>query len=78
MYLHSQFEDSSLFLSKEDGDFLNERQSVWILYDDRIDKAPNQPLEYFDCMRVLVRGHSMRTSAESGVSSRGYQRRANL
>jgi hypothetical protein len=55
-YLHVQFEDERLYLSKEDADFLNGKHSLWISYSDQLSKRPNRPLDYFDCKRVLVIG----------------------
>jgi hypothetical protein len=71
-YLHNQFEDTALYLSKEDADFLNGKQSVWIEFGDEIDKDPNKPLEYFDCKRVLIEGiFDKNMGGHMGLSSAG-------
>ena len=55
-YLHNQFEDSTLYLSKEDADYLNGRQGIWLVWGDKMKTEPNKRGEYFDCKRVLVEG----------------------
>lgn len=59
-YLHNKFEDSGLYLSKEDADYLVCTNSLWIQYNDKnvmlqgLKKNPS--LNYFDCKMVLVEG----------------------
>ena len=56
-FLHNQFEDTALYMTKEDADYLNGKQGVWIVFDNpKIQKEPNKPLEYFDCRRVFLEG----------------------
>ena len=55
-YLHNKFEDSTLYLSKEDADYLNGRQGIWLVWGDKMKTEPNKPGEYFDCKHVLVEG----------------------
>lgn len=55
-YLHCQFEDSGLYFSKEDADYLNGKNAVWIDYSNEIKKQPEKNLEYFDCKYVLIEG----------------------
>ncbi len=55
-FLHQQFEDSCLYLSKEDADYLNGRQGLWIRFGDRVTKQPDQPVPRFDSKRVLIEG----------------------
>ena len=56
-FLHNQFEDTALYLSKEDADYVNGMQGVWIVFDNpKIQKEPNKSLEYFDCKRVFLEG----------------------
>jgi hypothetical protein len=59
-YLHNKFEDSGLYLSKEDADHLG-RNSLWVTYDNKqtinlqgLKKNPS--LNYFDCKMVLLEG----------------------
>ena len=55
-FLHAQFEDECLYLSKEDADFLNGKHSFWMSYSNHLSAAPKKPLDYFDGKRVLVIG----------------------
>lgn len=56
-FLHNQFEDTALYMTKEDADYLNGRQGVWIVFDNpKIQKQPDKSLEYFDCKRVFLEG----------------------
>ncbi len=60
-YLHNKFEDSGLYLSKEDADHLVGRNSLWITYDDKqrinlLGLKKNPSLSYFDCKMVLLEG----------------------
>lgn len=55
-YLHVKFEDSCLYLSKDDADHLNGKQSFWISYSETVELQPKQPIEKFDCKFVLIEG----------------------
>ena len=60
-YLHKKFEDSALYLSKMDGDFLIGKNALWVNYGKKVGWQPNSKTEiksvkYFDCRHVLVVG----------------------
>jgi hypothetical protein len=71
-YLHNQFEDTALYLSKEDADYVNGRQAVWIVVGDKMETDPRKPGEYFDCKRVMVEGiFDKNIGGHLGLYSRG-------
>jgi hypothetical protein len=63
-FLHFQFEDSALYLSKDDGDYLNLENAIWIRYSDsprRVWRCPqNEPAgldnDYFNGKYVTLTG----------------------
>ncbi len=60
-YLHNKFEDSGLYLSKEDADHLVGKNALWVTYDVKeainlLGQIKNPQLHYFDCKMVLLVG----------------------
>jgi hypothetical protein len=55
-FLHNQFEDTALYLSKEAADYVDSRLGIWIVVADKIEAHPNKPGTYFDCKRVTITG----------------------
>jgi len=57
-YLHNKFEDSGLYLSKEDADRLNGRNGIWVSYSKEVLQEPQTKngIRYFDCKWVLLEG----------------------
>jgi hypothetical protein len=59
-YLHDKFEDSALYLSKEQADFLIGYNAVWVNYVDKNlslqGGIKNPQRQYFDCRNVLLEG----------------------
>jgi len=63
-FLHFQFEDSALYLSKEDADYLNGKNALWVRYNfaAKLDwrcgeKFPSTlGLSYFDARYVTLSG----------------------
>lgn len=65
-YLHIKFEDSALYLSKSDADYLNGQNAIWVSFSENKDikiqpldrniKLSKENLGYFDCKYVLLEG----------------------
>lgn len=63
-FLHNKFENSALYLSKQDGDFLIGKNAVWVSYSDEVQLQPRgdannkkeRDLFYFDRKFVLLEG----------------------
>ncbi len=62
-FLHNKFEDSAIYFSKEDADYLFVHNAIWINYSDSIEmidhtspKAKPNKTAYFDCQYVALRG----------------------
>jgi hypothetical protein len=63
-FLHNKFENSALYLSKQDGDFLIGKNAVWVSYSDEVQLQPRDDtkskkergLSYFDRKFVLLEG----------------------
>lgn len=61
-YLHNQFEDSALYFSKEQADFLMGENALWIAYAKEVElrastaKSKPENTRYFDCKYVLMVG----------------------
>jgi hypothetical protein len=63
-FLHNKFEDSALYLSKPDGDFLIGKNALWVSYSDEVqmqprgdaDNSKDRGLSYFDRKFVLLEG----------------------
>ena len=82
-FLHYQFEDSALYLSKDDADYLNSANAIWIRYDKtvkleilvcknikEITKPTADDFKYFDGRYVTVEGiFNMKGRGHLGVFS---------
>lgn len=82
-FLHYQFEDSALYLSKDDADYLNSANAIWIRYDEtvkleilickdikEIAKPTPNDFKYFDGRYVVVEGiFNMKNHGHLGVFS---------
>jgi hypothetical protein len=61
-YLHNQFEDSAIYLSKDDADHLINKNALWVRYAEKAQKqalySEQEPdnLRYFDRKYVLIEG----------------------
>jgi hypothetical protein len=64
-FLHNKFENSALYLSKQDGDFLIGKNALWVTYSDDVQMQPrgdadekneDRGLSYFDRKFVLLEG----------------------
>lgn len=58
-YLHKKFEDSALYLSKSDGDYLLTRNALWVRYSKGVRWSALHKVattQHFDCKYVLVEG----------------------
>ena len=63
-YLHQKFEDSALYFSKEDADYLNGDNALWVSFGygptikpaAEFDKNSKVALPAFDCRYVLIEG----------------------
>ena len=60
-YLHLMFEDSSLYLSKEQADYGTIRSSIWVTFgkDTKftvLKKNVRNPIEYLNCRYVFIIG----------------------
>lgn len=57
-FLHNKFEDSALYLSKEDGDYLIMRNAVWVNYSQKILKYAGRTIDHacLDGKFVVLQG----------------------
>jgi hypothetical protein len=63
-FLHNKFENSALYLSKQDADYLIGKNAVWVSYSDGVQRQPRgdsndeqeKDLSYFDRKFVLLEG----------------------
>src|SRR5262249_54990940 len=61
-YLHNQFEDSAIYLTKDDSDHHNQDNALWVSYAEKVQKqavgSKQDPdnLRYFDRKYVMIEG----------------------
>ena len=61
-YIHNQFENSAIYLSKDDADHLIGKNALWVWYAEKVQKealdSKQEPdnLRYFDRKYVLIEG----------------------
>ena len=84
-YLHVRFEDSALYLSKDDADYLTGANAIWVSYDSTRRLYPIEgkevtggtidDLKYFDGRYVMLEGFfNMNERGHMGSFSGGLER----
>lgn len=78
-YLHVRFEDSALYLSKDDADYLTGANAIWVSYDSAVKlesiEGNVSDLHYFDGRYVMLEGFfNMKEHGHMGMFSGGLEK----
>jgi predicted metal-dependent HD superfamily phosphohydrolase len=78
-YLHTMFEDSALYLSKDYADYLAGAYAIWVSYDSAVKLEPIvgavKDLHYFNGRYVMLEGFfNMKERGHTGIFSGGLEK----